>query len=131
LSNPRPLALEEPLDVDEARKAARILARQRRDAEEAHEAQVEKAAEAERQYRKAYAKAFVAAEGTAGEREAKAKSESADEAYARDVAAGMVKAYAERLRGLEGERSMLKSLVEWSARLDPFAVEQRQPGRAA
>jgi hypothetical protein len=29
----------------------------------------------------------------------------------------MVKVTVERLRGLEGERSQLKSLVEWSAKL--------------
>jgi hypothetical protein len=131
VSNPRPLTLDEPLDIDEARKAARVLARQRRDAEEVHEAQVEKAAAAERAYRQAYAKAFVAATGTAGEREAKAKAESSQEAYERDLAAGMVKAFAERLRGLEGERSMLKSICEWSMRLDPFAVELRERPRSA
>jgi len=129
--NPRPLTLEQPLDIDEARTAARALAQQRRDAEALHEEQVEKAAAAEQEYRKAYAQAFIKAEGTAGEREAKAKADSSEEAYARDVAAGMVKAFAERLRGLEGERSLLKSFIEWSAKLDPFAVEMREPPRRA
>ena len=84
-----------------------------------------------------FAQAFIQAEGTAAEREAKAKAASADECYKRDLAAGMVKVQTERLRGLEGERSMLKSLVDWSARLriderevvggDDLDVEARGP----
>jgi len=113
-----PLYLEQPLEIDQARLAARRLADQRRDAERAIEEQVEAAADAERDYRKAYAEAFVTAIGTAAEREAVAKREAADEAYARDLAAGMVKVMQERLRGLEGERSMLKTLMEWSMKAD-------------
>jgi hypothetical protein len=125
LSNPRPLTLEDPLDIDEARRAARALARQRRDAEEFHTNLVEEAAEAEREYRKAYAVAFVKAGGTVTAREALAKADTADLAYKRDLKAGMVKVAAERLRGLEGERSMLRALLDWSMRLDPLG--ERQP----
>jgi hypothetical protein len=112
------LTLEQPLDIDDARRASRRLAVLRRDAEDTHQTQVERAAESERVYRKAYAQAFIQAEGTAAEREAKAKAASADEAYGRDLAAGMVKVTVERLRGLEGERSQLKSLTEWSMRMN-------------
>lgn len=115
--NPSALTLRQPLDVDDARAAARELATQRRAAEREHERLTQTAADSERAYRQAFAKAFVQAEGTAAEREAKARSAAADEAYKRDLAAGMVKVLVERLRGLEGERSMLKSLVEWSARM--------------
>ena len=117
MSNPVALHLERPLEIDEARTAARRMAEQRREAENALQAQVERAAETERAYRKAFSTAFIAAEGTAAAREAEAKSASADECYARDLAAGMVKVQTERLRGLEGERSMLRGLVEWSMRL--------------
>lgn len=117
MTNPTALHLERPLEIDEARLAARRMAEQRREAENALQAQVERAAETERAYRKAFSTAFVHAEGTAAAREAEAKSASADECYARDLAAGMVKVQTERLRGLEGERSMLKSLVDWSSRL--------------
>jgi hypothetical protein len=116
-ANPVALHLERPLEIDEARTAARRMAEQRREAENALQAQVERAAETEREYRKAFSAAFVAAEGTAAAREAEAKAASADECYARDLAAGMVKVATERLRGLEGERSMLKSLTDWSSRL--------------
>ena len=117
MSDLLPLTLEQPLEISDARRAARRLADQRREAEQNLEAQVRTAADAEATYRKAYAKAFIAAEGTAGEREAKAKAESVAEQIDRDVAAGMVKVLTERLRGLEGERSMLKSLLEWSMKM--------------
>jgi hypothetical protein len=117
MTNPAALNLEEPLEISEAREASRAAARQRRAAEDTLQQAVETAAQAERLYRLAFSKAFIAAEGTAAAREAKAKAESADECYRRDVAAGMVRVQTERLRGLEGERSMLKSLVDWSARL--------------
>lgn len=117
MSNPAALTLEQPLEIDDARRASRRLAGMRRDAEQAHEDYTKAAAEKERLYRKAYAEAFVRAEGTAAEREAKAKADASQEAYERDLAAGMVKVCVERLRGLEGERSQLKSLTEWSMRL--------------
>lgn len=115
--NPAALTLEQPLEIDEARRASRRLASMRRDAEQALEDYTKDAASKEQTYRKAYAQAFIKAEGTAAEREAKAKSEASQEAYERDLAAGMVKVCVERLRGLEGERSQLKSLTEWSMRL--------------
>jgi hypothetical protein len=115
--NPQALHLERPLEISEARTAARRMAEQRREAENALQAQVERAADTERAYRLAFSRAFVAAEGTAAAREAEAKAASAGECYERDLAAGMVKVQTERLRGLEGERSMLKSLTDWSSRL--------------
>ena len=116
-ANPAALHLEQPLEIDEARRASRRLAEIRRDTETQLEQRVEQAATRERDYRRAYSAAFIAAEGTAGEREAKAKAGSAQECYERDVAGGMVKVVLERLRGLEGERSMLRALVDWSMRL--------------
>lgn len=123
------LTLEQPLDIDDARRASRRLAELRRDAEDTHEKLTKDAAEAERVYRKAYARAFIQATGTAAEREAVAKSESADEAYKRDLAAGMVKVTVERLRGLEGERSQLKSLTEWSMRMNLDERTQQSQGQ--
>jgi hypothetical protein len=117
MSNPTALHLEQPLEIDEARAAARAMATQRREAENTLQRLVDEAAVAEREYRKAYALAFVSTEGTAAAREAEAKALSAEQCYARDVSAGMVKVQHERLRGLEGERSMLKSLTDWSSRL--------------
>lgn len=118
-ANPSALYLEHPLDLDDARRAARRLAELRRDAEHEHERLVREAADAEHAYRLAYSAAMLKAEApSAGAREAIAKAASAGEARDRDIAQGLAKAAVERLRGLEGERSMLKSLIEWSARLN-------------
>jgi len=124
-----PFTLEQPLDVSDARIASRKLADQRRAAEKEHEALTIQAAEAEREYRKAYARAFIESDGIAEARKASAQASTADLSYMRDLKAGMVKVKAEQLRGLEGERSMLKSLIDWSARLDPFASVDRAPQR--
>ena len=117
-----PLTLTDPLSIDEGRLAAQAISRQRRGMEDMVEKSVEEAADAEANYRKAYAEAFIQAEGTAAEREAIAKRDSAKEARERDIKAGMVKVMHERLRGLEGERSLLKSLLDWSAGLNRTGV---------
>jgi hypothetical protein len=117
VTNPAALTLEDPLEIDDARIASRRLSVQRRAAEEQHEQLTQKAAEEERNYRKAFAKAFIQAEGIDAVSKAKAEAETAEQAYKRDLAAGMVKVTVEQLRGLEGERSQLKSLIEWSMRL--------------
>lgn len=110
-----PLLLEQPLEIDDARRASFMLAQQRRNAEDVLKDLVDDAAEKERVYRKRLAQAFVeVTEGSAAHREAEAKSRAADAAYDRDLAAGSVKAQTERLRGLEGERAMLQSLISWS-----------------
>lgn len=128
MPSPVPLHLEQPLEIDEARTAARRLAQQRRDAEEELEKQVKKAAEAERSYRKSLALAFVNPDNTgktAAAREAKARDIAGEAGKDRDIQAAMVKVFVERLRGLEGERSMLKSLVEWSMKMTADEHEQR------
>lgn len=119
------LDLQQPLDIDDARAASRRLAELRRAAEDALESQVEASAEAERTYRKALSRAHVevAGEGTAAEREARARAAAADAAYDRDLSAGMVKVCIERLRGLEREGAALRSLIEWSQRM----YEREQP----
>lgn len=118
MTNPRTLTVEEPLDMDDARRASHRLAEMRREAERAHEKAVEAAADAERGYRRELARAHIQAEGkTAAEREATARAACADAAYLRDLSAGMVRVAQERLRGLEGERSMLKSLIDLSGRI--------------
>lgn len=122
---PNPLILEDPLDIDEARKASKRLAEQRRAAEQTLDQLTITAAEKERDYRKALSQAFHdIEEGTAAQREAAARAQVADKSYDRDIAAGMVKVQIERLRGLEGERSMLKSLVEWSAKISEETRER-------
>lgn len=106
--------LDEPLAMNEARTASRAAAENRRNAESNYEAAIREAADKERTYRRRLAIEIVKAEGTATAREFVARSEAADTSYDRDVAAGMVKVAEQRLRGLEGERAMLRQLIEWS-----------------
>lgn len=113
-----PLLLEHPLEIDDARRASHALAQQRRAAEVDLTRLTEEAAEAERQYRKTLSQSFLVAEGgSAAHREADAKARAADAGYERDLKVGLVKACHERLRGLEGERSQLKTICEWSAKM--------------
>ena len=113
-----PLLLEHPLEISEARRASHALAQQRRAAEADLDRLTREAAEKEREYRQTLAKSFLVAEGdTAAMREADAKSRASHAGYERDLAVGLVKACQERLRGLEGERSQLKTLSEWSAKM--------------
>lgn len=113
-----PLLLENPLEIDDARRASHALAQQRRAAEADLDRLTRDAAEAERVYRKALSEAFLTATGdTAAMREAKAKAMASDAGYDRDLAAGLVKACIERLRGLEGERAQLRQLSDWSMRM--------------
>lgn len=107
--------LDDPLHAEQARDAARTMASLRRRAEQDLEAAVREAAQAEHDYRKALAKAFVVAdEATAAAREAGARAAVAEQALRRDITAGLVKVCMERLRGLEGERAMLRQLIAWS-----------------
>jgi hypothetical protein len=113
-----PLLLENPLEIDDARRASHALAQQRRAAEVDLDRLTREAAEAERAYRKRLSQAFLTAEGdTAAMREAHAKAQASDASYERDLKVGLVKACHERLRGLEGERSQLKTICEWSAKM--------------
>jgi Fe-S cluster assembly scaffold protein SufB len=123
VTNPAALRLEQPLDIDDARRAARRLSELRREAEDTYDRLIEEAAEAERAYRKELSKAFLGLEGTAAQKEAEARAKVADKSFDRDLKASLVKAQNERLRGLEGERSMLKSLIEWSMRM---RLDERQ-----
>jgi hypothetical protein len=136
VSNPSPLTLDQtlalgnPLDVDEARKAARMIAEQRRAAIREYERHMRAAAEKNHAYRLAKAKAYLTVEGSdAAARKAAVEAEIADQEQAALIADGMVKAAQEWLRELEGERSLLKSLVDWSSRVDPDA--QREPAAAS
>jgi hypothetical protein len=123
--NPTALTLEDPLQVDEARRATRIIAVRRRAAREALREAEEGLAEAERLYRKARAVAYVVNKGapSAGMRDAMVDDETADARYERDVARGLVNAQSELLKELDGERASLHRLIDWSMKLDPYAVE--------
>lgn len=131
--NPQPLVLEDPLQIDEARRACQEIARQRQSARENFERANATLAEKERDYRKARALRYVENTGapSAGMRDSLVDSETADERYERDVARGVVEAAQERLKEIDGQRASLHRLIDWSAALDPFAVQGSNVQRAA
>lgn len=132
MPNPKLYSLTEPLDMDDAREATKALGRQRQDAREHFERAIEKAADAERDYRKTLAFCFVKAEGdTAAQREANARAAAADASYKRDLKAGLVKAAQERLNEIDAVRASLHRLIEWSQRIDPLGSTQPQDFRRA
>lgn len=109
--------MRDPLEMDDARDAARAAAAQRREAAKWYDECIEKSAEAIRAHRKGYARSFMAQEGSVTQREILAKEDTADLEYEMTLAAGMVKAAEHRLRALEGERAMLRLLIEQSGRI--------------
>lgn len=112
-----PMTLREPLSMLDAREALQLLSKQRRAAEGELAEQITRSAQAEADYRRGLAEQFVRVEGTAAEREAKARAAVAGLSYQRDLQAGLVKACQERLHGLDGERASLHRLVEMSIAL--------------
>jgi hypothetical protein len=83
------------------------------------EASIEEAAKCDAEYARAYAKAIVAAEGTAAVREATARAATADERARRDVSRDMVAVWKEKARALEGERANINGMGDWLKRLEP------------
>lgn len=114
-----PYRFKDPLDMDDARQASRRVAEIRREAEQAHRDAVRVKAEKEVAYRMAYSAEIVRlknggeASTTAAER-ARGEDAVRDHLKAFRIAEGMVDAAKERLRGIEGERSLLKSLIDAS-----------------
>lgn len=124
---------QDPLDMDDAREAARRVSRLRRDAEAEFIAATEAAASAESAYRQALAKRIVELRAeSVGTTEAqeRARGDCAKEMTAFRVAEGMLKAWDQRLRGIEGERSMLKSLIDYSAKVAFLLQEGREHTQA-
>ena len=122
-ANPELLTLKDPLSMGDAREASRQLALTRRATETELERQTVVAADKEFVYRRRLAEEIIKAEGPVPVREATAKAEASREARDRDIAQGMVRVLQERLRGLEGERAMLRALVDWSMR----ELDRQQP----
>ncbi|MDQ3730277.1 MAG: hypothetical protein M3355_11895 [Actinomycetota bacterium] len=129
---PQPYRLSQPLDVEDVRSAYRDYLTWRQDARASLENAHRDLAEKERVYRKARAEKRVTVEAaTAGERDDKVDSETADARYERDVAKGMVKVAEEKLEELDRGLSSVNRIAEWSMRLDPFAQEDRSRVRSA
>lgn len=129
----RPYQQSDPLDMDDARRASREVARLRRRTEADYRKAIDDRANKEATYRQKLSEAIVRlktenASTTAAEL-ARGDSTVKQALVEYRVAEGMVKAYELRLTGIEGERSMLKSLIDYSARVNAAlrgGDEQRQ-----
>lgn len=127
----RPYQQQDPLDMDDARLASREISRLRRRAESDYRKAIEDRAHKEAEYRAALSKAIVRLKVD------NASSAAAELARGDDtvkqalidfrVSEGMVKAQEQRVLGVEGERSMLKSLIEYSARVAWLLQERETP----
>lgn len=122
-ANPTPLSLGDPLDLDDGRKAASMLARQCRASVDNLDQAVQRHAESEHSYRKAFAKKIVElrADGVPATiclELAKGDQQVAQLKYDRDLAKGIIDVTRERLRQLDGERASLRQLLEWSQKFE-------------
>jgi hypothetical protein len=114
-----PYRESDPLGMDDARAASRRASQMRRDAERERITRGEKKAEAEVAYRKARALAIMRLKIDHGATVAKELSDGEDDVspllLEKMKADTLYDAAGERLKTLEGERSMLKSLIDWSS----------------
>jgi hypothetical protein len=122
-TNPTPLSLGDPLDLDDGRRAAARLARQCRDAVDALDRAVQSHAQAELTYRKAHAAKLVelrseAIPATLCQDLSKGDPKVGQLKYERDLAKGIIDVSRERLRQLDGERASLRQLLEWSQKFE-------------
>jgi hypothetical protein len=129
--NPTPLSLGDPLDLDDGRRAASMLARQCRDGVNNLDRAVKAHAEAEQVYRMAYATKLVELRGDAipvgiATELAKGDEHVAKLKFDRDLAKGMIDVARERLRQLDGERASLRQLLEWSRKFEDRPFTERQ-----
>jgi hypothetical protein len=129
--NPTPLSLGDPLDLDDGRRAASMLARQCRDGVNNLDRAVKAHAEAEQSYRIAYATKLVELRSNATPVGIATEMAKGDESvarlkYERDLAKGMIDVARERLRQLDGERASLRQLLEWSRKFEDRPFTERQ-----
>lgn len=118
----RPYREQDPLDMDDARAASRRVSRLRRDAEAQLVKRAREKGEKESEYRRLRSIAITEARAdgpaTTAKEMADGDSKVRKALVEWKVAEGMYDAARERVKGVEGERSMLKSLIDWSARIN-------------
>jgi hypothetical protein len=120
LSNPQPT-----LTLDDLRTGARQIATRRHEARRDYERYMEQEADAEREYRTTLAKAFARerAEGQpAGAAEITARGEAAEAKHKAAIAGSLAKSALLRIDECEREASTLRSIADWSQRIDGGAA---------
>lgn len=133
LSIERAYSQGDPLDMDDAREASRRSSQMRRQAEADHRAAVEKVGQAEGEYRKLLSQEIVKAKAdhgaTAALDIAKGDSKVVKALIDFRVASGMVDAAKERLKTVEGDRSQLRGLIDFSAGVRAVLHESHEAER--
>lgn len=122
--------VERHLGFADVQRAARALGEKRREARREYEHQSQVAADADRDYRKAFAVSFTRARvgneetpgKSVGEAEAIAAAEAADAKHRRDIAQSLAKSALLRIEELEADRAMLRQLGDWSQRIEGVAA---------
>ena len=114
------------LGLDELRRGSRAITERRREARRDYERYAEAAAEAEREYRKTLAKRLAVhrVENNLGVTEAEimAQGDAADARYRRDIAQSLAKSSLLRIEELERDAATLRSIGEWSQRIEGVAA---------
>ena len=110
------------LSLDEFRRQSRVLQENRSKAREEYERHAQEEAQAEFEYRRAFAIAHTqaAAKGTLNAKgiEAEAVAQTAPLRLKRDLAKSLAKSSLLRINELEADRATLRSIAEWSQRVD-------------
>jgi hypothetical protein len=113
-----PLELGPPLDYQDFRSGAQDIAKRRREAVDAYEAQAEVAAQAESTYQRIKATQFVTiregSTATEAENTVKGKTNVRVAQIERDVESEKLKVCMERIKGIDAERASLHKLADWS-----------------
>ena len=109
------------LSLDEFRRQSRTLQTNRTKAREEYEAHTVEEAQADHDYRVKRATAFASCKAlgmTAGQAEIQADAEAAPLRLKRDLAKSKAKGSLLRIEELEADRATLRSIAEWSQRVD-------------
>jgi len=109
------------LTLDEFRAKANAMQQARSDARRDYERYAEQEADADRTYRQTLAQAFATARAgdmTAAQSDVEAHSKASDAKHTRDLAKSMAKSALLRIEALEADRATLRSIAEWSQRID-------------
>lgn len=115
------------LTLPEFRRKANAMQQARSEARRDYARYAEQEADQDRLYRQTLAQAFAKAksgDATAAQAELQAHADAADFKHARDLAKAMAKAALLRIESLEADRATLRSVAEWSQKVDATGAGQ-------
>lgn len=116
------MTVKPTMTLDEFRAQSRAIQKARAGARERYEDYAREAAQAESEYRKRLAQAFAEAKRmdgvTAAQAELEAHAAASDLRLKRDLAQSLAKSALLRVEALEADRATLRSVAEWSQKVD-------------